>query len=119
MSDHAVAKALEISDALAAVPGVRHTRQLFGPVEPPCTVLAIPELTLVGISPAPSEAAWRVALVVAADDRVENILALIGPVIAALEGVVDVAVRSPVRPGTYPSGSTTLPAYLIDLEVSL
>jgi hypothetical protein len=110
-----------ISEALAAVDGVRHYPGLLGggAIQPPATVLPLPELTWNGPSAEPTDATWVVALVVARDGReVTALWSLLPRVAEALEDVTDVVVTS-ARFGTYPAGGADLPAYLISVEVAL
>lgn len=125
MGDVAAAAA-SIRAALRTVPDVRHYAQLSGPVDPPATILPPPALRFGGRSSSPTEASWVVALVVGRHDRsVEQLWELLPRVVDVLDGLrddhVDVVVSqdSGAQPGTYPTGSGELPAYLITLEVSL
>ena len=109
-----------LRDALVAVVGVRHYRQMSGPVDPPAAVVAPPALQWNALGPDPTEATFRVALVVARDDRtVDQLIALYPLVVEALDGLDSrVQVRS-AEPGAYPAGGVELPAYLFDVDVSL
>ncbi len=106
--------------ALEGVVGVRHYRLMSGPVDPPASVLAPPALQWNALGPDPTEATFRVALVVARDDRtVDQLIALYPLVVEALDGLdARVQVRS-AEPGVYPAGGVELPAYLFDVDVSL
>jgi hypothetical protein len=108
-----------ISEALAAVTGVRHHRQMYGLVDPPATVLPPPALRRRSMSSDPTDASWVVALVVDRGERSQEQLMELEPrVVEALYALEDVAVGES-RPGTYPSGGVELPAYLIDIDVAL
>lgn len=108
-----------ISAALSGVTGVRYYRQLGGSVDPPATVLPPPRLTWGGMGSAPTEATFTVGLIVDRTGReVEQLEALLPPVVDALESVTDVAVTA-ADLGSYPAGGIDLPAYLITLEVAL
>lgn len=116
-----VQQAVELlRDALEGVVGIRHYRLMSGPVDPPATVLAPPALQWQALGPDPTEATFRVALVVARDDRtVDQLIELYGVVVEALDGLDGrVQVRS-AEPGVYPAGGVELPAYLFDVDVSL
>ena len=107
--------------ALEGITGVRHYRLMSGPVDPPASVLAPPALQWQALGSDPTDATFRVALVVARDDRtVDQLIALYGLVVDALDGIdgARVQVRS-AEPGVYPAGGVELPAYLFDVDVSL
>jgi hypothetical protein len=108
-----------ISTALSVLTGIRHHRQMYGLVDPPATVLPPPTLRRGAMTAEPTEASWVVALVVDRGERSqEQLEELESRVADALYGVEDVVVGDS-RPGTYPSGGVDLPAYLIDIDVSL
>jgi hypothetical protein len=108
-----------IGGALAAVTGVRYSRQLGGAVDPPATVLPPPRLVWGRMGSEPTEATFTVGLIVDRTDRViEQLEALLQPVVTALENVDDVVVTS-ADLGSYPAGGVDLPAYLITVEVAL
>jgi hypothetical protein len=108
-----------ISAALSALTGIRHHRQMYGLVDPPATVLPPPALRRGAMSAEPTEATWVVALVVDRGERSQEQLEELEERVAeALYEVEDVVVNES-RPGTYPSGGVELPAYLIDIDVSL
>jgi hypothetical protein len=108
-----------IAEALSSVTGVRYYRQLGGSVDPPAAVLPPPRLSWGGMDPEPTDATFTVGLIVDRTGReVEQLEALLQPVVDALESVTDVVVTS-ADLGSYPAGGVELPAYLITLEVAL
>jgi hypothetical protein len=108
-----------IGAALSGVTGVRYYRQLGGSLDPPATVLPPPRLAWNLMGPEPTEATFTVGLVVDRTGReVEQLEALLEPVVAALHALTDVAI-GPADLGSYPAGGVELPAYLITLEVAL
>lgn len=108
-----------LSAALDGVDGVRHYRQLWGPVDPPASVLALASYRWGAYSPEPTDAVFRVALVAAAHDRAfEQLLELEGRVVAALHAVDGVAVtNADLRP--YSVSGTDYPAVVFDVDFSL
>lgn len=108
-----------ISAALSGVTGVRYYRQLGGSVDPPATVLPPPRLTWGLDQDEPTEATFTVGLVVDRTGReVEQLDALLQPVVSAVRSLTDVVVMS-ADLGSYPAGGVELPAYLITVEVAL
>ena len=108
-----------IGAALSSVTGVRFYRQLGGSVDPPATVLPPPRVVWGRLGSEPTEATFTVGLIVDRTDRVvEQLEALLQPVVSALEDVGDVVVTS-ADLGSYPAGGVELPAYLITVEVAL
>jgi hypothetical protein len=72
-----------------------------------------------GFRSEPTEATFTVGLIVDRTGReVEQLEALLQPVVAALDALDDVVVTS-ADLGSYPAGGVELPAYLITLEVAL
>ena len=105
--------------ALSSVTGVRYYRQLGGSVDPPATVLPPPRLAWGRMGSEPTEATWTVGLIVDRTGReVEQLEALLQPVVEALEDLDDVVVTA-ADLGSYPAGGVELPAYLITVEVAL
>lgn len=103
---------------LRAVPKVRVGTDL-GAVDPPALVVGPPRLTPEAYGPALSTASFVVALVAPANDRALDVLLdLVQPVSDAVWDV-DGAVVTDCTPGTWPVGAQSLPAYLIDVEMSL
>jgi hypothetical protein len=108
-----------IGDSLSAVTGVRYYRQLGGSVDPPATVLPPPRLIWAARGHEPTDATWTVGLIVDRTNRVvEQLEALLQPVVNALEAVPNAVVKS-ADLGSYPAGGVDLPAYLITVEVGL
>lgn len=108
-----------IGAALSGVTGVRFYRQLGGSVDPPATVVPPPHLKWNGMQHEPTEATFTVGLIVDRTGReVEQLEALLQPVVTALDVLQDVVVTA-ADLGSYPAGGVELPAYLITLEVAL
>jgi hypothetical protein len=106
--------------ALAAVDEVRLHRGIGAVINPPATALGPPEIEWTAYSAEPTGATFQVALIVAkAPDAMDELFRLLPGVVEALHGVADAAVRSPAKPGTWPSGGVDLPAYLIDVDYAL
>lgn len=111
--------AAAISEALRGVEGVRHYPEPLGSVEPMATVLGAPELTWTTGDVEPDEALWPIALVGQVDDRTAGRLwAALPKVVEALDGIPNVVTRR-ARPDTFSAGGSSLPAYLIEIEVAL
>jgi hypothetical protein len=121
MPDNVIGQAAdELSEALAAIDGVRHYRLRGGAVSPPATILAPPTVTWNGMDADPTDASWVVALVVADAERCdEQLWALLPAVYAALDGLNGRVVVRDARPDSYPSGGVSLPAYVFNVDVSL
>jgi hypothetical protein len=118
----ALAAALQAaSDGLPAEHSFGVVQELADTIDPPAVVLAPPELdwTDAPIGTGPTSATWTAALVVGADDQRRAVLYRLLPVVTtALDGVADAVMRTG-EPGTWQSGSTALPAYLLRVEVAL
>lgn len=109
------------ADALPAEDTFRVLGELADDVDPPAVILAPPELDWsdAPIGTGPTLATWTVALVVGATDRtVAELYRLLPVVTNALDGVANAVMRTG-EPGTWQSGSTPLPAYLLRVEVAL
>ncbi len=104
--------------ALRALDTVRVSTSPGMSLDPPTAVVGVPELTWERFTD-PSSATFVVGLAVAANEHAaDRLLALYPDVVAALDGVPGVVVKS-AAPGTVPAGSAELPAYLIEIEVAL
>lgn len=86
-------------------------------LNPPSLVLPPPTLAYDVYGPQPTEATFKVALVVRADDRaVDKLLALLPAVAQAVHDSDDAALTA-AEPGSW--GSPPLPCYLLTIEVSV
>lgn len=111
----AAAAALEA--ALKTVDGFRVYADPAATVDPPGLVLVPPILTWSAYRGDPTDATFVVAVVVKPDARaVERLWEHVPLVAAAVDGLSDAAVRR-AEPGTWTAND--LPAYLIEIEVSL
>lgn len=106
--------------ALRQVDGLRVYGELGANIDPPCVVVGPPRLTPDGLtSPALTTAAFVAGLVARGDERaIDALLRLVQPVCDAV-WTVPGAVVTECSPGTWPAGAANLPAYLIEIEVSL
>lgn len=109
-------------DLLAALGAVDDLRVYADPgasVAPPGVVLGPPTLTWEGMCAEPTSATFLVYLVTQLDDRsLERLWDLVPLVAAAVDAMPDAVVRT-ASPGSFLSGGTELPAYLIETEVAL
>lgn len=111
----------ELTAALRTVvaPGFEVYPDIGPAVSPPGAVLGAPTLQWETPGVEPTSARWSVFLIVPAGDRASRELwDLIPPVTAALDQVADVAVMT-ASPSSYPTSGGDLPAYEIQIEVSL
>lgn len=107
-----------LTSVLQAVPGVRVYTDMGQAVDPPAVVIPPPSLTYDAYRPTPTEASFKVALVVAQDDRaVERLFALLDPVQQAIYDSEFAAMSAAAEPGSW--GSNPLPCYLLTIEVSV
>lgn len=105
--------------ALSGVEGVRHHSDTGKTVQPPATLLGPPTFAYETYTADPSTATVVVALVVkAGDDGDARLLALLPAVTAAIHNNTDAVVLT-ATPGSWTTGGSDLPAYLIELECSL
>lgn len=87
--------------------------------DPPAALVAPPELTWDAYSSDPTGARFVVVVMVAADGQANRRLwDLVPRAAVAIETVEDAAVRQ-ASPGLWTTGSTELPCYQIQIEVSL
>jgi len=111
------AKAL--TAALDAVTGLRVYADPGADVRPPAAVLGPPSLVWESVCTDPSGARFLIYVIQQVDERaLERLWDLVPLVAEALDAVPDMAVTR-ADPGSYSSGGTDLPAYLIQVEVSL
>lgn len=108
-----------LSFALAAVPGVRVYTDLGAPVDPPGIVLGPPALTWEGPCSEPTTARFIAYVVVAADDRALPALWDLAPAVAEAVDAVPDAVVLRADPANFSSGGHDMPAYMIEIEVSI
>lgn len=105
--------------ALRGVEGVRYQADPGKAVQPPATLLGPPTFAFEAYLPEPTTARLVVALVVKADAQAQRrLLALLPAVTAAIHNDTDAVVTS-ATPGSWQSGGSELPAYLVEIEVSL
>ncbi len=110
-----------LTDALngVEVPGLRVYPDVGPGVSPPGVVLGVPTFQWETPGSEPTSARWPVFLIVPRTDRaLRQLWELLLPVTAALDGVVDVVVVT-ASPSAYPTSGGELPAYEIQIEVSL
>jgi hypothetical protein len=106
-----------LAEALA-LSGVRVITDIGRSPDTPCLMLPLPTLTYDSFYSGPTEASFRVGLVVSADDRTgEQLLTLLPAVEQALNEVEDIALTGPAEPGSW--GTPPLPCYLLTIEVSV
>ncbi|MDN5918209.1 MAG: hypothetical protein L0I76_24445 [Pseudonocardia sp.] len=104
---------------LARVPDLRVYDDLAAVVDPPGAVVGPPRLTPDGYGPDLVNAVFVVGLVAPASDRALDVLFdLVQPVCDAIYEVPG-AVVTECSPGTWPAGAASLPAYLVEVEMSL
>jgi hypothetical protein len=115
---------VDVLDALnAALKGVTGVRVYEGDaavIDPPGAILSPPALAWDSYRPDPTSATVTLSLAAPANDRaLRTLLGLLPLVVAAVDEVPDAAVMS-AAPGTLTTGGgTELPAYLIEIEVSI
>jgi hypothetical protein len=102
---------------LRTVAGVRVQVDVGQSVDPPALVIVPPHLTYDSYNPGPTEATFRVPLVVASDDRsIDTLEALLPLVEQAVHDSADASLTEAV-PGSW--GSPSLPCFLLTIEVSV
>lgn len=122
MSVKAAAEALEaaLKTVVYEEHPIRVYRDLGANVNPPAAVLGAPELSFESGCPEPTDARFRVFVVVRADDRApERLWELVPLVSAAIYELSDGVVVSPATPTLFQSGNVDLPAYEVPAEVPL
>jgi hypothetical protein len=109
-----------LEEALSGVEGCRVYQDPGATLDPPALVVIAPLLTWDGYRSVPSEATFTVLLAVKSDDRANQRLRELRPLVsAAIESVED-AVLIRAIPGATPNGSGgALPSYLFEVECSL
>lgn len=109
----------ELVAALRTVGGARYHEDLGATVNPPASILGPPSFMWETGVPFPTSARFLVYVIVAFGPRaVEQLVELVPIVAVAIEGLTD-AVMIRADPGVYPSGGVDLPAYELQVEVSL
>ncbi|MGL5909490.1 MAG: hypothetical protein ACRCZP_05780 [Phycicoccus sp.] len=104
---------------LRTVEGLRVRADLSNP-DPPCLVVGPPRLTPDAmVSPELTQASFVVALVARADERALDLLLDRVQDVCDAVWTVDGAVVTECTPGTWPAGAAALPAYLIEVDMSL
>lgn len=108
-----------VTAALAAIEGVSFHKDAHRSVRPPAVALGPPTFTFEGYTSAPVSARVVVALVVAADERAQaRLLSLLPAVTEAVHDHTDAVVLT-ATPGSWTTGGSDLPAYLIEIEAPL
>lgn len=97
--------------------GIRVSTDMGRSADVPCLIVTLPTLTYDVYSPEPSEASFKVPLVVAADDRTGEQLLTLLPVVQQVIHESDDAALTGAEPGQW--GTPPLPAYLLTIEVSV
>jgi hypothetical protein len=106
-----------LTEALAAS-GIRVITDVGRSPDAPCLIVPLPTLTYDAYAPGPTDASFRVPLIVAADDRTdEQLLTLLPLVEQAVYDSEDAAMTGPAEPGSW--GTPPLPCYLLTIEVSV
>lgn len=104
---------------LREVPALRVYDDLAAVVDPPAAVVGPPRLTPEAMGPALTTATFVVGLIAPSSDRALGVLFdLVQPVCDAVWEVEGASVTE-CSPGTWPAGAASLPAYLIEVEMSL
>lgn len=111
--------ALALKAALETVPGVRVYTDLHTPVDPPGIVLGPPSLTWSAHCNGPTSGRFLAYVVVTADDRALTALWDLVPLVADAVETVEDAVVMRADPANFSGGSSDLPSYMIEIEVSL
>lgn len=118
MSNVVQAAALGLEAALKTVAGLRVYR-LGTTVDPPGIVVGPPQLAWEGYGGGPATATFAVFVMVAMDDKaLERLWEYVTPVSEAVESVAAAVVRG-ADPGVYAAGTTDLPCYTLQVEMSL
>jgi hypothetical protein len=108
-----------LMEGLKTVPTLRVFDDLAAVVDPPGAVVGPPRLTPEAYGPALTNAVFVIGLVAPSSDRALDVLFdLVQPVCDAV-WEVEGAVVTECSPGTWPAGAASLPAYLIEVEMSL
>lgn len=113
------AKAEELETAAKTVPNVRFYRDLGATVDPPALVIGPPRLQWESYCVDPTSATFIVIVMVAMNERAQEALWDLVPLVAAAMSDVEDAVVTTASPGVFNAGGTDLPSYEITVEVSL
>jgi hypothetical protein len=110
----------ELAECLDELPGLNVTRQLGQTMELPAVVVSLPRLAFEGQNPGePTQGTFLLALMAPRDEDVaESLTEWVTKVTEQIDRLDSAVVRN-ADPGTWPSGGTDLPAYLIEVEVAL
>jgi hypothetical protein len=89
-------------------------------VDPPAAVLSPPSLTWAGPGVAPTDATWSVAVVVAEGKgtTTADLYRVLPQIAEAIDMETDFVVTK-AEPGSWFSGNSTLPCFLLTIEVAL
>ncbi len=112
-----------LREALLTVDGLDVPKRPSQPLAPPAAYVGPPSLVWDGYETHAREATFEVVLVAAArDDAVDVLYGFLPRVSEALDNIdrrkADVVVKS-AEPGTWQSGTQTLPCYFIRVEAAL
>lgn len=110
----AASAALPVDDQFAVVAEVSDS------VIPPAAVLAPPVLTWSGPGLSPTDATWTVAVVVAGGKATTtaDLYRVLPSIAETIDFETDFVVKQ-AEPGSWQSGNTTLPCFLLTIEVAL
>jgi hypothetical protein len=113
--------AADLIAALKTVDKLRVISDGTAALDPPCALLGPPQLDWTAYNgPGPGQATFVVLIAVPADDRAtERLWDLVVTVAAAVESVVDAVVRSAFPISVTVGQSADLPAYQLQVEMSL
>jgi len=112
-------RAEALSEALSTVDGARVYTDPAATIDPPGIVLGPPALFWESGCLQPTSARFLVYVVETNDDRAIERLWDLVPQVSAVVDLLPSAAVITANPGTYTSGGTELPAYLIQVEVNL
>jgi hypothetical protein len=113
------AKALELEAAAKTVEGARFYRDLGTTMDPPALVIGPPRLQWEGYGGEPTSATFIVIVMVDMNERAQEALWDLVPLVSeAMSGVDDAVVMS-ATPGVFNANGTDLPSYEMNLEVAL
>lgn len=111
---------LEARDRLAATlatSGLRVSTDMGRSADAPCLVVTLPSLAYDVYGPAPTEATFKVPLIVSSDDRTGDQLLTLLPAVQQVIHDSEDAVLTGAEPGSW--GTPPLPCYLLTIEVSV
>lgn len=107
-----------IAEAVSTVPGLRVVTSVAAAVTPPAVVIGPPRLVWLGYpaGQGPLSGQWNVYIVVTLNAyAIDALLALVASVASAIEEHTTGVVMGSA-PGTYPSPTGPLPAYIITVQ---